>query len=139
MSSITSGWRGQQQSQSHMQLQKKVMYTKTARVKKRYKIKGGDQEMAVMVVQWKIFTIDNSGEFGAKSFTWSIVTKILPRNYCIITAISWLSTLISQPVILWQHTFPQLGCFCKNKTQNTKFCKLTYLSMPWCRLPISWI
>ena len=34
---------------------------------KRCEIKGGSQEMAVMVVNGKNFNNDNSGEFGAES------------------------------------------------------------------------
>jgi len=37
-----------------------------ARVKKRCEIKGGGQEMVVMVLQWQISN-NNLGEFGAES------------------------------------------------------------------------
>ena len=56
-------------------------------------IKGGGQEILVMVGQWLKFNNDDLGEIGAgcNKFTWIVVIRT-----CTITAIYWLSLLISQ-------------------------------------------
>jgi len=62
---------------------KKVCGPQEGHSEKRCDIQGGGQEMAVMVSNSKNFNNDNSGEFGAKSYT--NLLELLLLNFLLST------------------------------------------------------